>query len=395
MKKNLALTKPCLCAAFAAVGALIHSANAQDDRNPSNEPVVQVRHSTSDAKESKDSKATIEQQPAEKWWTITAEAGYQSKYIFRGTNLTPNSNGIAFTELRLDAHGFSLGAWYAHQIGTADVPGAFAIGEAGAGGIGGLDPRSFPGLFPPGVFPIGGTDHAIQTDFQELDLYLRYSHSFGPIDVTVGNIAFFIYRTQVDRFVTDPAVLQFVRQLGFNAVSPFTFDTIGDEQFDRLFVSLSTSKIPYVVPSVTYYQTIYNEGEFGAFPASLGGKRADKLGGYLEGKISAVIPLVHDVLTLEPTGIISYSFDDRSKGTSIPALDFTNGHLFNPVLTTAPSSAPLTGFNHAQIGAELVWRVTKHVSLTGFGAYSHHISAPTQGTNRNEGWGGGKVTLSF
>jgi hypothetical protein len=372
-----------------AIFALTTSALAQN--SDPKDVTVQVRH------DSKDSKATIEQQPAEKWWTITAEAGYQSKYIFRGTNLTPNSDGIAFTELRLDAHGFTLGAWYAHQVGTADVPGAAAISEGGGINLSNFFnvPNPLGIVLPPGVFPIGGTDHAIQTDFQELDLYLRYSHSFGPIDVTVGNIAFFIYRTQVDRFVADPAVLQFLRLVGFNAVSPFTFDTIGDEQFDRLFISLSTSKIPYIVPSVTYYQTIYNEGELGSFPASLGAKRPDELGGYLEGKISAVIPLVRDVLSLEPTGIISYSFDDRSKGVSIPALDFTNGNLFSPIPTTAPSSAPLTGFNHAQIGAELVWRVTKHVSLTGFGACSHHISIPTQGTNRNEAWGGGKVTLSF
>ncbi len=363
MKMNNVLTKPCLCAAFAAVGALIHSANADTDRNPSNEPVVQVRHSISDSKDAKDSTAPIVQQETEKWWFFTIDAGYNSKYIFRGTDLTPNSDGIAFEEAKFSAKGFTIGVWAAQQIGDAIVPHNTATGESGGGGI---LKGSF--TFPGAVVTFDDT--AIQRSFRELDLYLSYYHSFGCIDVTLGNIAFFIDRRQIDRFDVLVNGVKFLTQ---------DFRSIGDETFDRLFVTLSTHKIPYIVPSLTYYQTIYNDGESPGRDI-IYFDRNDKLGGYLEAKLSASIPLVKDRLSLEPTALVSYSFDDRMEATNTGLI---------------PTAVPLNGFNHFQIGTELVWRVTNHLSISGVGTYAHHIAAPTGGTEKNTFWGGGKVSINF
>jgi hypothetical protein len=112
-----------------------------------------------------------------------------------------------------------------------------------------------------------------------------------------------------------------------------------------------------------------------------------------------VIPIVRtrkpnlpDVLRLEPTALISYSFGDRSEGTNI-----TRDQFFARLNSPEPlsTSRPLFGFNHFQAGAELVFQVTRWLSVTGFGDYAYHIADPTAGTDKDEWWGGGKVTVSF
>ena len=48
---------------------------------------------------------------------------------------------------------------------------------------------SFFGPIPYTRFPT-----TVQTRFDELDVFLSYKFSLGPIDITLGNIAFFISR---------------------------------------------------------------------------------------------------------------------------------------------------------------------------------------------------------
>jgi hypothetical protein len=374
MKRNLVLTKSCLCAALAAVGALIHSANADADRNPSNEPVVQDRYSTSDAKESNDSKATIEQQQTEKWWSITMESGYETEYVFRGTNLTPNSDGFQFDQVYFSGKGLTFGVWIGAQLGTAEAgPGVTALGESGGGsGRGGNK--------------FHGNDFAVQNKFREIDLFSLYRFPLGPIDITLGNIVFLIHRRQVEEFRLDPEFII----IGLPPI--LRFAAPGNETFDRIFLALSTSKIRSggysLTPTVTYYQTVYNHssGPTDDYTLqNLGFIRNDELGGYLEGKIQGVIPIIDNVLRLEPFALISYSFKDRSEAVNLPP----------ELIRVEPSSRPLTGFNHVQVGVDLVFQITKHFSVTGFGDFSHHISDPTGGTERNEWWAGGKGTISF
>ena len=354
------------------------------------EPLVEIPTSAQMGIESKsvlsDKNTVTEEKEPAKWWSVNVQAGYWSEYIFRGTNLTPNSDGIAYQQAYFSAKGFTLGAWFASQLGTAVVPDATLVGEAG----GGFSPFGRPGF----------KDFATQTSFHELDIFSSYSHSFGPLDVTVGNVAFFIFRSAVDRF------------LGPN--SEVDYAVPENEIFDRLFISLGTSKLhPFgvsIVPTVTYYQTIYNHvdpivthnGELGpqndtaiGCPCSdstyelleLGFKRNDTLGGYLEGKVQAVIPIVDHVLRLQPTVLISYSAGDRSEAIPLTQAQFRA----NP----QPSAEPLYGFNHFQGGAELVLQINKWLSVTGFGNYAHHIAQPVAGTERDEEWGGGYVTVSF
>jgi hypothetical protein len=341
------------------------------------------------AGEYKSTKNVVQEEREAPGWTLNFQTGYWSEYLFRGTNLTPNSDGIAYQQVYASTRGFTLGLWFASQIGHAVAPNATVVGEAG----GGFSPFGAPAK--PGF-----EDFATQSRFNELDIFSSYTHSFGPLDITVGNVAFFIFRTAVDRF------------LGPN--SEVDYAVPEDETFDRLFIALSTSKIHFaqiaVTPTVTYYQTIYNHVEpivtrgfeigppndprFG-HPVSdstyelfeLAFKRNDTLGGYFEGKVQTVIPIIENLLRLQTTTLISYSAGDRSEAVLFSQAAF--------LAHAMPSSRPLYGFNHAQSGAELVLQITKELSLTGFGNYAYHIANPVAGTDKNEEWGGAYVTLSF
>jgi hypothetical protein len=391
--------------------------------------------------------------------------GYSSRYIFRGTNLMPSSDGMIFADAHVNYGGFTAGVWVGTQLGSASVPGALAIGEGGGGGIAALGTRdrTVGGVGAAGGGnpisggllaidesrardrhfgenrPILGDDivdfigdnygvshqtvvgafnslgfqlpkqitrfkqgsEAFQDTFTEVDLYLQYSFSLGPVDITLGNIFFLIERdssTRVDfreYFASRDAreIVTFLTALdstfgGFLPGNPRngkpedilvnrgrrvsrTFEGIEDEQYDRLFASISTSVIPYVSPRITYYQTIYNEGEDA--PADLNAARNDEKGGYLEFKINAEIPIIRDRLNLDPYALVSYSAGDRSE----------------------PDGSPLRDWNHFQAGAELVIQVTNNFRLIPQINYMHHISDPPLGTERDEWWGGAKAEFVF
>jgi hypothetical protein len=296
--------------------------------------------------------------------------------------------------------------FFTYQLGTAQAP-SFSISEGGGGGFSNIG--SFTNTGP--VFP-----ETIQKRFNEFDVFLQYSRDIGPITVTVGDIGFFINR-DAKTLVTLPNPPPF-------PPNPFgippdvfkgtygPFPTVGDEQFDRLFIRLSTSKIPYIEPWITYYQTIYSEGQdqfhhqafkqgpnrFGAFVYYNSFERSpEDYGGYLEGRVRGHFPITH-WLDFNPFGVISYSFGDRSEPVTNPA-------NFAEVIR----GRPLRGWNVAQVGLELpihLFHVVGHSSgpcappdfrlnLVPFMTYSYHISDPTAGTDRNEVFGGAKVAITF
>lgn len=392
-------------------------------------------------------------------------AGYSSRYIFRGTNLMPSSNGMIYADAHVNYGGFTAGIWIGTQLGSASVPGALAIGEGGGGGVGSLGSRSqavggvggsgsgnpvgggilaidesaaqnrffgenrpilgddlvnfigsnygvshgqvesaFDSLgvhFPKQITRFKQGSEAFQDNFTEVDFYLQYSFSLGPVNITVGNIYFFIDRdssTRVDfrEYFASQDARELVTLLtaldstfgGFLPGNPRngnpedilvnqgrkvsrTFEGIEDEQYDRLFASISTSVIPYISPRVTYYQTVYNEGQDA--PQELGVFRNEEKGGYLEFKVNGEIPIIRDRLNLDPYVLVSYSAGDRSE----------------------PDGSPLYGWNHFQTGAELVIQVTNNFRLIPQINYMHHISDPPLGTERNEWWGGAKAEFLF
>jgi len=359
------------------------------------------------------------EEEAKKAWSVYENVGYASEYNFRGTNLTPDSDGAIFATANISFHGLTLGIYGIHQVGTAKAD-AFSISEGGGGGVAAnitLLQDDTDLLIPPfmndATFKGRISPQTIQKAFDEIDLYLTYLYQLGPIDITVGDIAFFINRGADTRVTTrgtltdpDEAATVAINQ---TAVIP----TVGDEQFDRLFVEIAAPRlIPYVVPKIRYYQTILNEGDDPVegrlltlaqtdIPLPSAGilhtltvngakERNDALGGYLEGRVDAVLP-VTDRIRVKPYGIISYSFHDRSEPFSTTQPQPIS-HIFH--------GRTLVGFNHAQFGVTVpieLWRSSPNFVLTfePFGAYSYHISEPTAGTDRDEVWGGAQFVLTF
>jgi len=368
--------------------------------------------------EYKQPKNVIEQEKPV-FWTWYVDAGYESEYNFRGTNLTPNANGAGFFNARVTKWNFTLGLFGIHQFGHASAP-SWSIGEGGGStGEAGANDSFF---VPYTRFPT-----TVQTRFDELDVFLSYKFSLGPIDITLGDIAFFISRraTTYEQDVLPPFLpppfppgsvpTWGVPPTGTRVRTLSPDPTIEEEVFDRLYITLSTTKISkYITPSITYYQTVYS---WGAEPTQEGtlfyapvrvqfppvrfkrpqnprpfNQRNEALGGYLEGRINTRFPITRWA-DFDPYGIISVSFRDRTEpGGANPY----GGH-------------PLTGWNHVQAGAELPIHLahlggfsdTKwappdaDLYFVPFGAYAYHISNPPPGTDRNEWWGGARFEVTF
>ena len=365
------------------------------------------------AGEYKQPKNVIEQEKPE-FWTWYTDVGYESEYNFRGTNLTPGANGAGFFDARVTKWNFTLGMFGIHQFGHADFP-SWAASEGGGSAL--AAPATAGNL---NGFPVPYTRFptTTQTSFNELDVFLSYKFTWGPIDLTLGNIGFFIDR-RVTTFEKDvlppnffwvppsipPTFITRVRTVGPDP-------TVEDEQFDRFYITLSTTKISkYITPSITYYQTVYSQGDqpthdgalFYAPVRSDGfllrpsnprpfNERNEALGGYLEGRINGHVPIT-SWADFNPYGIISVSFRDRIEpGGSWPY-----------------GSHPLTGWNHAQVGVEVPIHLAHlggfsgsrwappdaNLYLVPSGAYSYHIANPPPGTDRNEWWGGAKFEVTF
>jgi hypothetical protein len=367
--------------------------------------------------EYKQPKNVIEQEKPE-FWSWYTNVGYESEYNFRGTNLTPGANGAGFFNARVTKWNFTLGLFGIHQFGHASAP-SWSIGEGGGsvGQTGADAPTGISGPVPYTRFPT-----TVQTRFDELDVFLSYKFSLGPIDITLGNIAFFISRraTTYEQDVLPPGFFWDIPATGSRVRTLSPDPTIEEEVFDRLYITLSTTKISkYITPSITYYQTIYS---WGAEPTDDGtlfyapvpffdpfahpphiifkrpqnprpfNLRNEALGGYLEGRINTRFPITRWA-DFDPYGIISVSFRDRTEpGGANPY----GGH-------------PLTGWNHVQAGAELPihfahfggfsdskWApADADLYFVPFGAYSYHISNPPPGTDRNEWWGGARFEVTF
>jgi len=129
-----------------------------------------------DYKSTQNLKATQATEEAAQFWSWSTNAGYTSEYIFRGTNLMPDSDGAGFITANVSKWGFTLGIYGIHQFGTAQAN-AFSIGEGGGGG--GVVNVTAPGKdngdnnlhFTGTISPV-----TRQNTFNELDIYLSYTH---------------------------------------------------------------------------------------------------------------------------------------------------------------------------------------------------------------------------
>jgi hypothetical protein len=375
------------------------------------------------------------------FWNWYAEFGYESEYNFRGTNLTPGADGAVFGDVRVTKWNFTLGLFGIHQLGTARVA-SWSASEGGGSASAGTAGVDITGgrIAPAMRFPT-----TVQDRLDELDVFLSYKLSLGPIDVTIGDIGFFIDRRAqtFEKDVLPPGFFWNIPDTDTRVRFVGPNPTVQNETFDRAYITLSTAKLSkYVRPQITYYQTLYSAGqepeaenlirykpvfvdgpfELNPFPHVESGpgffrphnprpndERNEALGGYLEGRINGTFPITK-WLDFNPYTILSASFRDRSEpgGTSAETVGLFSNHP-NRAASGAYGGHPLTGWNHFQAGVELPIHLAHlggsssehwappdaHVYLVPTGAYSYHISNPPAGTDRNEWWGGAKIEVTF
>jgi len=360
--------------------------------------------------EYKQPKNVIEQEKPV-FWTWYTDIGYESEHNFRGTNLTPDADGAGFFDIQVTKWNFTLGLFGIHQFGNADAN-SWSVGESG-GSAAANGATIFHSTTPVEILRFPKTT---QNRFNELDVFLSYKFSLGPIDVTLGNIAFFIDRkaSTIERdFIATPGFIWNPGIPGSHGRNLFLGPepTVEDEQFDRIYVRLSTTKISkYIVPQITYYQTVFSDGSqpenkrFVVTPANPPtpsfvlpyvlpyNERNKALGGYLEGRLTGRFPITR-WMDFSPYGLVSVSFRDRVEpGGSWPF-----------------GAHPLTGWNHVETGASLPIHLAHlggfssgpwappdaDLYFTPFGAFAYHISNPPPGTDRDEWWGGARFEVTF
>src|SRR5436189_4170490 len=129
--------------------------------------------------EYKQPKNVVEQeQPV--FWTWYTNVGYESEYNFRGTNLTPGAKGAGFFDAEVTKWNFTLGLYGIHQFGNADAN-SWSVGESG-GSAAANGATIFHSTTPVEILRFPKTT---QNRFNELDVFLSYKFSLGPIDVTL------------------------------------------------------------------------------------------------------------------------------------------------------------------------------------------------------------------
>ena len=175
-----------------------------------------------------------------------------------------------------------------------------------------------------------------KTSYKEFDFYASYTKAIGDLSLSFGYSFYYAF--------SEPL---YAHEL--NAIVEYTFD-FG-------FMSLT--------PSVGYY---FNLGP------SLSNKGfADPATSYLLLKLAASVPIVKDVVSIDP--YISY-------GTNFEYNVDEFGNKFS-------------GANDIQVGVSVPFAITENISIVGYGAYSYAFEKLFGTTRHNTFWGGGKVEFSF
>lgn len=161
--------------------------------------------------------------------------------------------------------------------------------------------------------------NGIDVDYSEIDLYASYAYSLGPVNLEGGGIYY--------GYPQDDGIETW-----------------------ELFLKVSTDVIPFLTPSLTGYWDI------------------DAIeGGYLEFKLQSSIPVVADVVSIDPFASISYDIEYNSDSND---------------------------FNNVQVGVEVPVALSKNITLKGYVAYAWALDA-IDDFQDDEFWGGASITFSF
>jgi len=294
-----------LIALFAVALLGTQWAGAQEDRGEqtvSNAPATPTTTAVV-ASDGKGTKAVVVEEEDEKWWTINAYTGWDSLYMFRGVNILGNGRGIY---------------WLGGNIGITPWEN---------------------GSFTPGIWY--GTSTSRSRNYNELDVSLDYTHSFGPVSASFG----WIYYYYPDNF-----------GLGGPNLSQ-------NELYWKLAYGAEIGSVS-ITPSATYFLNVGpNVGDGGWTQPGAS---------YLLLRVDSSIPLIGETVSLAPWTAFGLNFDFNSRN---------NGSFFN-------------GGNNWELGLSVPVQITDWFSISGYVAYSYQWE-DLVGTDENTWWAGASASFSF
>lgn len=193
------------------------------------------------------SKEVVVVEEQEKWWSVNAGTGWDSLYMFRGSNILGNGNGIYWLSA-----GLGIVPW---ANGSFDASFWYGVGSW------------WNGANP-------------QTTYGEVDVALSYTHTFGALALTAGWIYYHFPNT------------------------PDYNDRIPTNQNEIFFGAAYDIELGAVTltPNLTYY---YNIGpEYGKIAGFANGGSS-----YLLLQLDANIPVAYDgAVALEPYTAFGFNF---------------------------------------------------------------------------------------
>jgi hypothetical protein len=193
------------------------------------------------------SKEVVVVEEEEKWWSLNASTGWDSLYMFRGSNILGNGNGIYWL-----GAGLGIVPW---ENGSFDASFWYGFGSWWNGAN-------------------------QQTTYGEVDVTLSYTHSFGPLALTAGWIYYHFPNTE-DAFERIP--------------------TNQNEIFFGAAYDIALGSVT-LTPNLAYY---YNIGpELGTTTGFANGGSS-----YLLLQLDANIPVAYDgAVALEPYTSFGFNF---------------------------------------------------------------------------------------
>ena len=183
-----------------------------------------------------------------------------------------------------------------------------------------------------------------KASYREFDAYLNYMHSFGDLSVGLGYTFYYAY---------PPGAQDFANEL--NAKVAYNID-LG-------FMTLT--------PSATYYFNLGPDNDTGAANGIV-----NTASSYLDLRVNGSIPVISDVVSIDPWVAFGLNFDYNLQG------DFQ----------------PFDGANNLEFGVAVPWAVNDIITISGYVAYSYafeDLNGLYATTQPNTFWGGGKVTFAF
>jgi hypothetical protein len=183
-----------------------------------------------------------------------------------------------------------------------------------------------------------------KASYREFDAYLNYVHSFGDLAVGLGYTFYYAY---------PPGVQDFANEL--NAKVAYAID-LG-------FMTLT--------PAATYYFNLGPDNDTGAANGIV-----NTASSYLDLRVNGSVPVIKDVLSIDPWVAFGLNFDYNLQG----------------------NFQPFDGANNLEFGVAMPWKVNEIITVSGYVAYSYafeDLNGLYATTEPNTFWGGGKVTFAF